>query len=448
MTEGKNSNSESQEEQPKNKWKLDQQQYKRLIECSKKGPEAIEEWNEWRKENRSEQIWLEGADLKDANLQRADLGGAKLQGANLGGANLQEAKLGNTNLQGAELANANLQEAKLAYANLEGAKLVYDFLEVADLYHANLQEANLGVANLQGADLRYAKLQGVKLREANLERAELREANLQWTELQWAKLQGADFWFAKLQGANILYAKLQGAKFTGAVVNGSTCFLYCEIDKNTDFRHTALENVRIESGTKTCLKYNIRRMNWRDWYRGSSNHKNFDKKYYRPRRRACRVLWRLLVTLPVRLFWKMSDYGRSTGRVLLTFFILALFFAAVYSNLSCWWDIQAIGGPGEGFTVEPHLPLWHYSALIILRPIYFSVVTMTTLGFGDMFANAQSIWGHILLTLQVILGYVLLGALVTRLAVLFTSDGPAGSFTAMDEETKELLAKLKKDKGN
>jgi hypothetical protein len=49
---------------------------------------------------------------------------------------------------------------------------------------------------------------------------------------------------------------------------------------------------------------------------------------------------------------------------------------------------------------------------------------------------------------QVILGYVLLGALVTRLAVLFTSDGPAGSFTEMDEETKELLAKLKKDKGN
>ncbi len=47
---------------------------------------------------------------------------------------------------------------------------------------------------------------------------------------------------------------------------------------------------------------------------------------------------------------------------------------------------------------------------------------------------------------QVFLGYVLLGALVTRLAVLFTSDGPAGSFTAMDEETKELLAKLKEDR--
>jgi hypothetical protein len=53
---------------------------------------------------------------------------------------------------------------------------------------------------------------------------------------------------------------------------------------------------------------------------------------------------------------------------------------------------------------------------------------MTTLGFGDMYANKGSIAGHVLLILQVILGYVLLGALVTRFAVLFTAGGPAGKF--------------------
>jgi hypothetical protein len=66
---------------------------------------------------------------------------------------------------------------------------------------------------------------------------------------------------------------------------------------------------------------------------------------------------------------------------------------------------------------------------------------MTTLGFGDMYANAQSIWGHILLSLQVILGYVLLGALVTRFAVLFTAGGPAGRFE--DEEKKKGKTKQK-----
>ena len=64
--------------------------------------------------------------------------------------------------------------------------------------------------------------------------------------------------------------------------------------------------------------------------------------------------------------------------------------------------------------------------LVPLRSIYFSIVTMTTLGFGDMYANANNYWiaalfGHLLLGLQVLLGYALLGALVKRFAVLLQS---------------------------
>ena len=51
-------------------------------------------------------------------------------------------------------------------------------------------------------------------------------------------------------------------------------------------------------------------------------------------------------------------------------------------------------------------------------------VTMTTLGFGDIYAKPDCFWGYFFLTAQVILGYVLLGVLITRLAVLFNSDGP------------------------
>jgi len=81
-----------------------------------------------------------------------------------------------------------------------------------------------------------------------------------------------------------------------------------------------------------------------------------------------------------------------------------------------------------------------------MHALYFSVVTMTTLGFGDIAANPDSWVGQVLLMVQVIFGYVLLGALVTRLAILFTTGGPAGQFTSMNKETKQLLAKLKKDK--
>ncbi|WP_079854908.1 ion channel [Vibrio parahaemolyticus] len=49
---------------------------------------------------------------------------------------------------------------------------------------------------------------------------------------------------------------------------------------------------------------------------------------------------------------------------------------------------------------------------------------MTTLGFGDISANLTSSLGQILVMLQVILGYVILGALISVLSNLFTSDGP------------------------
>ncbi len=318
MTEEKNSKSEPKDEH-----------YDRLLECSKKGPEGIKEWNKWREENPLEKIWLQGADLGNANLQRAYLWKANLQGACLIGANLQ----------GAYLFDANLQ--------------------------------------------------------------------------------GANFFHAELQGTEFVDANLQGADLVGATANGSTSFLECEIDENTDFRETVLENMRIESGTKILLKYNIRRMNWRDWYA--------NKRF---------LQW------PVKLFWSISNYGISTLRIILWFFGLALFFAGLYYILSVVSPPGVVNSLVEG--KEGSVPGW----LIPFRSIYFSIVTMTTLGFGDMHANCRSFLGYLLLTIQVILGYVLLGAMVTRLAVLFTADGPAGSFTPMDKETKELLAKLEEDKGN
>ena len=69
-----------------------------------------------------------------------------------------------------------------------------------------------------------------------------------------------------------------------------------------------------------------------------------------------------------------------------------------------------------------------------MQALYFSVVVMTTLGFGDIVANPACWQGEALVVIQVILGYVLLGALVTRFTVLFTAGGPSGKF---EEEKKE-----------
>ena len=48
-------------------------------------------------------------------------------------------------------------------------------------------------------------------------------------------------------------------------------------------------------------------------------------------------------------------------------------------------------------------------------PFYFSVVTYTTLGFGDMSPKGH-IWGEIVVTTEVVLGYSTLGLLLSVLA--------------------------------
>jgi hypothetical protein len=44
---------------------------------------------------------------------------------------------------------------------------------------------------------------------------------------------------------------------------------------------------------------------------------------------------------------------------------------------------------------------------------------------------------YILLAFYVILGHVLLGALITRFAVLFTAGGPAGEFAREEKDNDE-----------
>jgi hypothetical protein len=256
------------------------------------------------------------------------------------------------------------------------------------------------------AKLGGAYLEGAKLQNAVLWEAELQEANLRETCLQNAKLVRAN-----LQGTEFGRAKLQDADFSRAIVDGRTLIWGCEVNRKTKFEGVALGSIRIYPDIKQLLEYNIRRLNWEEWY----------KEHW-------------LLQRPVKLFWSFSNYGISTWRIIGWFFLLALAFAAIYANCACWWPPGIV----NNLDVEPHLPLWHYFLLVLLRPVYFSIVTMTTLGFGDMHANETSILGHALLTFQVILGYVLLGALVTRFAVLFTAGGPAGKFApTKTKETRE-----------
>jgi hypothetical protein len=115
------------------------------------------------------------------------------------------------------------------------------------------------------------------------------------------------------------------------------------------------------------------------------------------------------------------------------FLLFSLLFANIYQ---AWPDLIAVNGhenaiemnpiSGVGTIREASMPdsPWH--------KLYFSVVTMTTLGFGDIAASTKEFWGfwgQTCIMIQVIIGYLILGALITRFGVVFQADGPPVGLT-------------------
>jgi uncharacterized protein YjbI with pentapeptide repeats len=438
--------------------KFSQKQFDMLLRCSEH--KDVNEWNQWRIDHPNEDIFLEDVILEERNFQGVYLNSGKfidkkgiehnftgnvylkktrlnksyLKEANFEGADLEQAQLTRTNLESSRFTRANLLQASLFRAKIKEAKF-----ENAELKEAGLGQANLNKADLSNANLEKCNLERANLKEANLENANLESANLEYTILDHANLKnailtnadlkGAHLWATHLTGANLDYANLNGARFVVAflegaylrganledaffvgtflqgtnfrasIVNGRTWINTWELDNQTDFREVALGNVRIKSSTKQLLEYNKRRLNWEDWYK---NHK-----------------WK---QWPVRIFWYMSEYGTSTLRVILSFMIIVSFFSILYY----FFGLMGLDIVDNLFEYQGQRYKKGLRFEILIRSIYFSIVTMTTLGFGDIHANRNSFTGQFIVIIQVICGYLLLGALITRLGILFMAGGPAG----------------------
>jgi uncharacterized protein YjbI with pentapeptide repeats len=292
-------------------------------------------------------------------------------------------------------------------------------MEAAFLQKARLKDAQLREAHLEGARLWSADLRGARFVRAHLEGADLGSAVLHGASFLCAHLEGAMLPNAQLQGAILQEAHLEGTQFahsalervdaTGAIVDGETYIWRCHTDRRTNFTGVGLASARVHPGNRTELERNMRQRSWAAWCH-----------------RQCG-----LVALPVWLFWQLTDYGGSTTRILLTFAFLSVVFAGVY-----YWSGLPHYPPGvppsrttaprglvaDLFAVGPDGPLEQVRVphtVVFWRALYFSVVTMTTLGFGDIHAEPGSWLGHAMLTVQVVLGYLLLGALVTRFAIMF-----------------------------
>ena len=240
--------------------------------------------------------------------------------------------------------------------DLSKADLADAHLEGAKLWNVHLEGADLLYAHLIGANLNGAYLEGAKLWSAHLEGAELQHAHLEGAELQYAHLEGAKLWSVHLEGANLTAADFSSAEVTGVIY---------------DRTRGKFRGIRVA----TCYGHAL-------FVRDAQ-----DQDYIETYR----------AQHPIRgWFWHhLTDSGRSLVRVALIGVAVALLFGVVYATWPAMLNMSA-------------------SAQTPWTPYYYSLVTFTTLGFGDV--TPATLVGELWVGAEVIAGYLMLGLLVSILA--------------------------------
>ncbi|WP_080400352.1 pentapeptide repeat-containing protein [Burkholderia ubonensis] len=336
------------------------EQYNLLIECSEK--EDFSEWNDYATKTK------DFIDLRESNLEGIKIIGAKFTNIDGKGANFCDANLRGATLEGVDMSdclflNADMSDIKAAGSIFHGC-----ILDRAQLTNTSFELCDFDEASFQGGNLTSAKFFGSSFQDCIFYAA----------DLSGTQFRGA--------GKNPLLGKelrfnLCGTIFSNAKFTSETHFHLANVSRKTDFRTVSFESACYSPGLRQTLQYCNRRHNWIAWYEKNGKIKS----------------------LLVELFWMASDYGRSPRQVIKSFLIVCLVYTLLY------WLIPAS-------TSEKHLTP--------VQSLYFSVVTMTTLGYGDIAANKSNWLSQVLVITHVLFGYIILGALLTVLSNLFNSDGP------------------------
>jgi len=292
--------------------------------------------------------------MLDADLAGVDLSRCDLRGADLSRADLRGARFHGADLRGCVLQEARLDDADLTSANLECAQLSGVHAVGTGFGHARLAGANLFHAHLTGSTFAAADLSGADLRTARMASVSLRDAVLTSVDATGTCLQEADLHGARLDRACFDGADLRRASVTGAQGYPTASWIGTDV-RDVDF----------------CGAWLMRR------------HVLDENYLHEFRHQSTLNLW------VYRLWWLSSDCGRSATRWAGWTVIIALIFAGVYQLC----DVDY--GSHE---------TW-------LSPLYYSVVTLTTLGYGDVLPASAG--AQLAAMLQVVIGYVMLGGLMS-----------------------------------
>jgi uncharacterized protein YjbI with pentapeptide repeats len=219
-------------------------------------------------------------------------------------------------------------------------------------------------------DLRTVNLDDAKLIDSDFRRADLEDASFVGAFPIRVDFRGANLTHVNFEGANLRQAKLQGTNLTGA-----------------NFHNADVTGVEFDFKMK-CDGTRVETCDGSVSFKRTVQDLNYITEFSRQH--------------PIgSWFWSLcTDYGRSFSRVAALFLAVSITFALVYD--ACPWLIRWDGSyvkssQSRGFAA-----------------FYYSVTTLTTLGFGDI--SPANNFGAILVILEVLAGYFILGLLISMLA--------------------------------
>ncbi len=301
------------------------------------------------------------------NFHGVSLAGEDLSGLELSGADFSEAELSGADLTGARLFKARLVKTVLIGTRLEKADLTGSDLTGANLEEASAAEVGLGMAILRDARLFSCNLENATLTKANLEKADFRCANLRGARMREAEVVEADFTGADLNGINLSLSNLEKSIFN-----------------NADLREARLRSV-INFEKAEWIGVDIRDINFSGAYRLRrfivDENYLFEFKNINTYTKIAYWIWLI-----------SSDCGRSPLRWCFCIAALSMVFAWLYTLV--------------GIDYGAH-PDW-------IAPIYYSLVTLSTLGYGDIVPITPM--ARFVTLLEVTIGYVMLGGLLSIFA--------------------------------
>ncbi|MBN1405479.1 MAG: pentapeptide repeat-containing protein [Candidatus Omnitrophica bacterium] len=252
-------------------------------------------------------------------------------------------------LKGVDLAGFDFIDTDCRSADFTTCSLIGANFSGADMRHCNLTHADSRNAYLDNADLSEANLlscnlSGARLWHANMTKANLAEANLSGADLFCANLSLVKLWNADITGAKLLTKHNFGHK------KGRIFFKYAIDEKGY---------ISAEEGYRKLKQYFSCLGRYDDASWASFKERQMQRQQLLHKRN--------IAYIPSLFMALICGYGEKPVRVV-------LFSAAVIFTYAALYNItEAVVIPSR---LMDTATIWDY--------LYFSVVTFTTLGFGDI----------------------------------------------------------------